>query len=553
MECTSTSLKGWKTDLFARAVVFRDTATGKKVVLVNAEIAFITIAVRRGVIKKLRRKHEDLGFEQDAVMLTAQHTHSAPGGYSHFGLYNMSIPGFVPEVYQKVVDGIVEAIVEADASLRPATIKLADGEIGMDKEVAFNRSLAAYNRNPEVKKPIGKENANEAVDRRMLLMRFDDLDGNPIGSWNWFGVHTTSISNDNNRICSDNKGYAAKYLEDRVNKIKKGKFISVFSQRKTGDVTPNYIIDKRKKWTRGKFEDDFESAKYNGRIQFDQALSLFQKANKSDEMPLQVDHVMTFVDFSKCIVDKEFAWGDKDARTGPACHGVEFFAGTKEGPGMAPAIASLATVLTKGQRAYELAAAKFMKKEIREKILEKYKVQGVKDILVEAGERKILGTYNIKNLILPGWADGTIGAFKKFHANGSLGDQPWIPQVLPIQLIIIGNLALAGIPGEITTIAGKRLEESLLEILADRGVTEVICSTYTNAYCGYVTTYQEYQAQCYEGGHTVFGEHFLGALQTKFKKLALEMLKPPSERNVVEDGRPASFYRRPDCATFIRY
>jgi len=182
-----------------------------------------------------------------------------------------------------------------------------------------------------------------------------------------------------------------------------------------------------------------------------------------------------------------------------------------------------------------------MKKEIREKILEKYKVQGVKDILVEAGERKILGTYNIKNLILPGWADASIGAFKKFHANGSLGDQPWIPQVLPIQLIIIGNLALAGIPGEITTIAGKRLEESLLEILADRGVTEVICSTYTNAYCGYVTTYQEYQAQCYEGGHTVFGEHFLGALQTKFKKLALEMLKPPSERNIVEDGQPASF------------
>jgi neutral ceramidase len=77
--------------------------------------------------------------------------------------------------------------------------------------------------------------------------------------------------------------------------------------------------------------------------------------------------------------------------------------------------------------------------------------------------------------------------------------------------------------------------------LADRGVTEVVCSTYTNAYCGYITTYEEYQLQLYEGGHTVFGMHFLGAVQTKFKRLALELLKPENERNVVEDSRPVMF------------
>ena len=133
-------VKGVETDLFARAVVIRDTTTGKKVALVNAEICFVTIAIRRGVLKKLKRKHEELGFDDDSILLTAQHTHSAPGGYSHFGLYNMSIPGFVPEVYQKVVDGIVEAIVAANENLRPATIRLADGEIATDKEAAFNRS-----------------------------------------------------------------------------------------------------------------------------------------------------------------------------------------------------------------------------------------------------------------------------------------------------------------------------------------------------------------------------------------------------------------------------
>lgn len=534
-------VKGLETDLYARAVVFRDPTTGKKVALVNAEICFITIAIRRGVIKKLRRKHEELGFTEDSIMLSAQHTHSAPGGYSHFGLYNMSIPGFVPEVYQKVVDGIVEAIVEANENLQPATIKISKGEIDDKKEVAFNRSLDAYNANPEVKTKLKKEETNQAVDRNMLLMRFDDLEGNPIGSWNWFGVHTTSLSNDNHRICSDNKGYAAKYHEEKVRRRKKDKFVSVFAQRKAGDITPNYKWDRKKKWTRGKFEDDFESAKFNGNIQFEHAHDLFKEAKKGKDMPLQLDHVMTFVDFRKVIVDKEFACGEKDATTGPACHGVSFFEGTVEGPGMPHAVGALARTLIGAQKAYELAAAPFKPKEKAERIYLKYRAHGPKDILIEADERRILGSRDIKNLVIPAWADPAIGQFKKFHANGSLGNKPWIPQILPIQIVIIGNLALAGIPAEITTIAGQRLENSLLEILADRGVTEVVCSTYTNAYCGYITTYEEYQLQMYEGGHTVFGQHFLGAVQTKFKALALEMLKSENERNVVEDGRPTTF------------
>ena len=250
-------VKGVETDLFARAVVIRDSSTGKKVALVNAEIAFITVAIRKGVMKKLKRKHDELDFAEDSVMLTAQHTHSAPGGYSHYGLYNMTIPGFVPEVYQKIVDGIVEAIIAANENLKPATIRMCGGQIDGSKEVAFNRSLTAYNLNPEIKKALREEEADQAVDRNMLMMRFDGIDGKPIGTWNWFGVHTTSISNDNHRICSDNKGYAATYLEDKINKKKKGKFVSVFAQRKAGDVTPNWIMDRKKKWTRGKFEDFF--------------------------------------------------------------------------------------------------------------------------------------------------------------------------------------------------------------------------------------------------------------------------------------------------------
>ena len=40
-------VKGADTDLFARAVVIKDSASGKKVVMVNAEICFITIAIKK--------------------------------------------------------------------------------------------------------------------------------------------------------------------------------------------------------------------------------------------------------------------------------------------------------------------------------------------------------------------------------------------------------------------------------------------------------------------------------------------------------------------------
>ena len=42
---------------------------------------------------------------------------------------------------------------------------------------------------------------------------------------------------------------------------------------------------------------------------------------------------------------------------------------------------------------------------------------------------------------------------------------------------------------------------------------------YANAYSGYVTTFEEYQLQLYEGGHCLFGQWSLAALQTAFKRM----------------------------------
>ena len=151
-----------------------------------------------------------------------------------------------------------------------------------------------------------------------------------------------------------------------------------------------------------------------------------------------------------------------------------------------------------------------------------------------------MGTPDIKNLIIPYWADKGIKTFKEQHQNGSL-NKPWTPEILPLQLIIIGELAIAAFPGEITTIAGARLRDTIQNVLVKRGIKKVIISPYANAYCGYVTTYEEYQHQLYEGGHTVFGEWTLAAFQTKFKQLALQMLEKSETRIIDKSVEPIEF------------
>lgn len=527
-----------ETPLTVRAFVFRDPATGKKMAFVNCEICFVTISLKRGLIKRLNRDHGDLGYTDDNIMLTAQHTHSGPGGYSHYGFYNFSIPGFVPKVYLKMVEAFTEALVKADQDLQPGKISMDWAAFPPEQEIAFNRSLKAFNANPEVQATGKVTEAHLAVDRTMLLLRMEKPDGTPIGCINWFGVHTTSISNDNHAITPDNKGYASLQMEATYRKSSGNQnFQAIFAQSPSGDITPNWIWDKKKKWTRGKYEDDFKSARYNGNLQYEKAKEIFEHAPKKSgsELPVEVDYSMAYVDFTRVNVDPEFSYGRLGKHTGPAAVGVDMVQGTVEGPGLPKLIGLVARGISKVGKGVELFGSVFMQGARRAKIRSKYRVHGRKDIMLETSERKVMFTRNIGKLIIPGWVDGTIATMKLHHRRGGLSeDKPWIPEKLPIQIMILGEVALAGIPGEITTIAGKRLKATMEQYLKGRNIRKVILCPFANAYCGYLTTNEEYKHQLYEGGHTVYGQWTLAAFQTKFKKLAREMTREYKYRYILD-------------------
>ena len=95
----------------------------------------------------------------------------------------------------------------------------------------------------------------------------------------------------------------------------------------------------------------------------------------------------------------------------------------------------------------------------------------------------------------------------------------WYDTNLPVQVVEFDKFVIIGIPFEITTIAAKRVRERIQSIHPSK---DVVLSSYTNAYAGYITTPEEYSMQCYEGGHTVFGKWSQPVLTDKIEELVIQ-------------------------------
>ena len=520
-----------ETRMYSRAVAFDNGI--KKVVFVTCEIGFVTPSLKQGVLKLLNEEHADLTLHDNDILITATHTHSGPSGYSHHGLYNTSAPGFVQEIYDTMVEGIAKSIVDAFAKLQPAKMFLGKDEFAPELEVGFNRSLDAYLANPEAKK-VTWETRNLAINREMKLLKFVAEDGKNIGSANWFAVHPTSMPNTNTSVCSDNKGYGALYMEEETD------VVSVFAQGNCGDVTPRFIKNKKLPMIRGywegKYPDDIKSAQYNGRLQADKALEIINTKATKDVTSNETDSVITYLNFGNLEADPKFTNGETGF-TSPSCMGIKFLEGTEiDGPGMIRPLALLISFFVTLVKFWEQITARYKSKEWREEVERKYEAQGVKHIVLETNEKRIAGTPNLKNIIMPGWLDPVWFRLKKWHREGAMTEREWTPRILPLQILKVGKVALASFPFEITTIAGERLQKTLDEVLLGNGFEEVILCPYSNAYSGYIVTREEYEVHKYEAGHCVFGKWSLACLQTEFEKLANEMLKKPKDRIVNNKG-----------------
>jgi len=458
--------------LRARAFVVVDPLNGKRVAFVSADTGIIPQGVKQQVTKLLLSRFGGLYTDQN-VLISANHTHSGPGAYSHYALYNLSMLGYDKVNFNCVANGIFQAIVRAHNNLTPGAILINSGQLD---NCGWNRSPVAYNNNPATERARYAAN----TDKSMVLLKFVTSTGKEIGVLNWFAVHPTSLGNTNRLISGDNKGYASYLFEKAMgtNYAATGTFVAAFAQTNSGDVSPNIY------WGYPNGTDDYSHMLTIGERQYQKAITLYDSATTA--LSGSVDFRYQNVDFSNEIITSAFMpSGMGGGNTCTAAIGVSMLAGsTEDGKGL----------------------------DIPEGITYPYDIS-------------ILGT------VFP-WSFTILPEDQACHAEkpiilpmGRIRPQgiPLTPEVLPVQILKIGNLAIVGHPTEITTMAGRRLRETVqneLSGLADH----VVIAALSNAYAGYVSTREEYALQHYEGASTHFGPYALNAFQQRFAGIASDMV-----------------------------
>ncbi len=406
---------------------------------------------------------------------------------------------------------------------------MSNGRFAEETPVAWNRSLTAYNRNPDVSRRT-LEQAHLALDRDMQLLGFY-REGNLQAVFSLFGVHATCLSSRLSAHDGDNKGYAALCTERALQQRGVKNPVAIFAQAAAGDVSPHYHGPEQSQVRAAmRDEKEYEYTQQNGRYQSELALKAL--AHRGTPLMGALDAVCHYVDLSNIEIPVEFAMGQTDAKTSAACHGAAFFAGTPvDGAGVAQPI-------FKGM---QWLAQRVKKKKLSNPQAEDYTYyqqlyasQGPKDIVLECGSKTIFG----KPLNhYPKFLDKLIAEMNKQASVGAIDHSLLVPNVVPLQLIKIGDLTLLCCPGEITTVAAKRLKVTVQQEL--ESTQKVWLASYCNDYMGYVTTFEEYQQQAYEGGHTLYGQWTLAALQTKFQYFAEQLNLPIPQRDTASLLPPA--------------
>ncbi|KAG5667320.1 hypothetical protein PVAND_015304 [Polypedilum vanderplanki] len=491
--------QGIHTRLYARTFIVEDERQNR-IVFVSVDAGMITHVVKRNVIRELQKKF-GATYRFDNVMISGTHTHSGPAGFHQFVLYDLTAMGFVEETFYAMVRGITQSIINAHNNMVEGRIFLSETEIF---DANINRSPLAYENNPDEEKAQYRDN----VDKTLFQLRFMDKQNKKIlGAFNWFAVHATSMNNTNKFISSDNVGYASMLLEKEYNydsMVGKGSFVGAFCSANLGDVSPNIMGPKCLSTglpcdpltskcpnkdvcvASGPGRNIYESTRIIGSRIYKGASKLLQvKGGREVTGPLSFVH--QFIDMPK-QTGVYFNPKLRGLQNYTGCYpamGYSFAAGTTDGPGAFDFAQG-----TTSENAFWNAVRDF----IAEPSIQDIACHGSKPILIATGR--------------------------------AVYPYLWQPSVVPLQIFAIGDLLMFGLPGEFTTMAGRRLKNEIQLFAKSRSYefNTILCGL-SNIYTSYITTPEEYEIQRYEGASTIFGPHTLTIYINRFIKLLDAMLR----------------------------
>ena len=326
-----------------------------------------------------------------------------------------------------------------------------------------------------------------------------------LGLINWFAVHPTSMNNTNILISGDNKGVASLMMEKHMNMGKtssKDSFVAAFASTNLGDVSPNTNTphcmysgepcsnnrstceDETEDWcvATGPGKDMWESKKLIGDKQFRKSLDLLNYPIKN-QTPIAGEFKSAFQWIDMASQEVKLENGEIVKTCKPAL-GYSFAAGTTDGPGAF----DFRQGTMNGTKGWNM-----VRDMLKAPSKEQQECHYPKPILLNTGEMSF--------------------------------PYQWHPDIVDTQIIGLGSFWIAAVPGEFTTMAGRRLRETIENVATRRNKnTKVVIGGLSNIYTHYITTPEEYQKQRYEAASTIYGPYTLNAYQQQYKKLAEKLI-----------------------------
>ncbi|MBD65729.1 MAG: hypothetical protein CME62_11015 [Halobacteriovoraceae bacterium] len=492
--------KDHATDLYVRAL-WIESATQKQIHLYY-ELGHITNKLFDTIVEKAKLLGLDISKEN--LFMSANHTHSAPGGLNEHLYYEIPTQGFRADIFELVVDASLKALQAAQEDLATAEITYINREIPHSWEVAFNRQLPAYAQNKEIDDDYQDLDPITTIDRSMPQLNIKKEGKNAV--INWFGVHGTCISNRHTSYHFDNKGYACQYMEEYLG----ADSIALFAQSSAGDVTPNNVFDLEMKTTRGSFELEDKNAQKIGQLQFEFSKKLWEQ--KGAPMGGDFQFNMERVHFPS-LSNENFSLG-------PACFGVAMLEGTKEGPGIHKSLGLLLRAIT---RVINFIFYLFGSSEKKTQLKQLRKTHSQKDIIVNGSAKQLFGVTVEKNIHkIVTSIDPLMDKFNTLIKQEPYkSHESWFQEHGHVNVMLWDSMALIAVPFEVTSMSSKRIKTYITRKYPN--IKEVIINGYSYAYLGYLTTPEEFDHQAYEGGHTVFGKWSLPLLMEQIDSQLAEI------------------------------
>ncbi|KAJ8591584.1 Neutral/alkaline nonlysosomal ceramidase [Rhizopogon salebrosus TDB-379] len=488
----------------SRAFIVADVSNpSERVLFINSDICMGDTGIRRTILSSLASVYGDL-YTPANTALVGTHAHSGVGGYLENLLPQITARGYINATAAAIVSGTLKAIADAHNSLAPGNLKLGNTTL---HNANRNRSPSAYLANPEWERAMYDGDQDWTV----TVLGFEDVGGEAKGLMSFFPVHGTSLYENNTLVSGDNKGMAAWMYESYIEPSSmpgNNSFVAGFVQSNVGDTSPNtlgaYCESPGKPWdgqpcelehsTCGNMTEDchgrgpgfrvsdFESNRIIGQAQFEATRTVMEGSNMTG-VSGNVKSVHVYLDMTNYTFTLP---NGTLARTCPAALGYSFAGGTTDGPG--------AFDFTQGHNSSQPSNPFW-------EIVKTF-------ITPPPSEEQIACQYPKPILLNVGYAHDPYD---------------WSPGTVDVQMLRVGQFVILVMPGELTTMAGRRMREALRTKLIAEGVLDdrayVVVAGPGNTYGHYVATREEYSVQRYEGASTLFGPATLEAYINRYSEL----------------------------------